>query len=154
MSEFTVLEKDLAAAAGVSRSILQKKRAAELSDGVDYGRAGNSTAYSRCAALRVLDELGVDCPPDVLKRAVRPLSDDSEKKAVIAEVVKRFQPNTTVMECRIEKTAEHVLVRVHNNLMFEIGQSIPLKKTATSIYLLAAPQPRRRGQIPGFKEVA
>lgn len=155
MSEYTVLEKDLAEAAGVSRSVLQKKRADLLTDGEDYGRVKNATAYTVPAASRLLAELGVASPANALERALRGLPDDSQKNApTLAEVVRRFQPNTSVMECRLKKTGDLVLVKVNDNRMFNVGQTIPVKKSLTDIHFLDAPQPRRNGKVPGFEEPA
>jgi len=152
MAEYTVFEKELSEASGVLKGVISKKRREILKGGDDYKLVKNAMAYTPDAALRLLAELGVASPANVLESAVRGLPDDSKKNApMIAEVVRRFQPNTTVMECRLEKTAEHVVVKVRDNLMFEIGQRIPVKKTDTAIYLLDGQQPRRRGQIPGFK---
>jgi hypothetical protein len=55
------------------------------------------------------------------------------------------------MVCCLEKNGEKVTVKVRDNRMFEIGQLVPLKKTATATWLLDAPHPRRKGHVPGFE---
>jgi hypothetical protein len=58
------------------------------------------------------------------------------------------------MECRLEKNGALVTVSVRDNLMFYVGQRVPLKKSLTDIHFLDAPHPRRKGKIPGFEEAA
>jgi len=153
MSGFTVMEKDLADASGVPRSVFIKKRRA-LVDGVDFAQVKNATAYTKEAALRLLQDVGVASPDNVLERACRCLSDGSEKKdaQVVGVVIKLFQPNTRAMECRLEKSGQPVIVSVRDNQMFYVGQRVPLKKSLTDIHFLDAPHPRRKGKIPGFEE--
>jgi len=153
MSEFKVNEAALSEASGVSKSTLSKKRRELLAEGVDYGLQKNATAYTKDGALAVLGALGVPCPADALKRAAGGLPDGFEKNGarVVAVVTRRFVPNFQILQARLEKNGENILVRVHNNLMFDIDQRIPVKKTDTWVWLLDASQPRRRGQIPGFE---
>ena len=152
MNEFQVFEKDLAEASGVSRSAIAKKRREILTEGDDFGLLKNATAYTAPAALRLLAELGVASPTTVLEMAVAGGSDEKNARA-IGVVFKRFQPNTQIMACELEKSGEKVTVRVRDNGMFEIGQRVPLKKSADGMpWMLDAPQPRRRGHIPGWEE--
>jgi len=155
MAEFTVFEKDLSEASGVARSIFVKKRR-ELVDGVDFAQVKNATAYTSDAALAVLVALGVTSPANALERACRGLADGSEKNGaqLVGVVTRLFRPNTRAMECRLEKNGALVTVSVRDNLMFYVGQRVPLKKSLTDIHFLDAPHPRRKGKIPGFEEAA
>jgi hypothetical protein len=151
MAEYTVFERDLVEASGVSRSAISKKRREILIENNDYGLVKNATAYTAPAALRLLVGLGVASPSNVLEMALAGVHD--EKSALdVGVVIKRFQPNTAIMVCKLEKSGDQVTVRVRDNNLFEIGQRIPLKKSADGMpWLLDAPQPRRRGHIPGFE---
>lgn len=152
MIEYTVFERDLVAASGVVRNAVSKKRREILTEGADFGLVKNATAYTSPAALRLLGELGVCSPSTVLEMAVAGVSDEKSARAV-GVVFKRFGPNTQIMACELEKIGEKVTVRVRDNGMFEIGQRVPLKKSADGMpWMLDAQQPRRRGHIPGWKE--
>jgi len=151
MVEYTVFERDLVSSSGVKPSVVSKKRREILVEGDDYGLVKNATAYTRPAAFRLLVELGVGSPANVLEMACKGLPDEKSARD-IGVVVKMFRPNTAIMVCRLEKSGDEVTVRVRDNNLFEINQRVPLKKSADGFpWLLDAPHPRRRGHIPGFE---
>ncbi len=68
MSEFTVREIDLSAATGLSKYEFKKRRDQLLEKGVDFSTEKNAIVLTPAAALKVLVDLEVSSPANLLEK--------------------------------------------------------------------------------------
>lgn len=150
MSNYPIRETELAKAAGVGRSVFSKKRGEILVEGEDWSREKNAVCLTEEAALAVLSVLEVSSPALLLEELLKPKESEKSGSEKTLAVVTRLPVNTRIFEAVLD-SGEKIRVRVRDSKMFALKQVVPVVPMKSGpLWDLDAPNPRKRGRIPGF----